>query len=290
MNIDQVANLIKRDLELAITDLTVNGSNQNKQGDYFSTGLEAKTSLIRSSTLINYVHEFVKHEMIRNKIKPETIFPPLGYSKPELKVTGMFKQKDQDICAKPIDIEPERTLINWGPMVNSGIYCNLGQKLSEQILSINVRSQLSSLAKNADTLFERMFAETLNLHEIYPRMVLGEVYLIPVYEYDDTAMKSNRVAFKRTQTNLEKYINFFHFLSGRDNVDVEKHKYERCALVIIDFNRPTAKVYNNTKELKADGLVSQNYDKELQDISTVNFISDLLKIYRDRFNSISFLN
>ena len=44
---------------------------------------------------------------------------------------------------------------------------------------------MSSLAKNADTLFERIFAKSLNLHMRYPNIVLGEVYLIPVYEYDD---------------------------------------------------------------------------------------------------------
>ncbi|GAA0430458.1 hypothetical protein GCM10008983_03600 [Lentibacillus halophilus] len=279
MNIHQAANLIQQDMEMAITNLTVNGSRQNGKGDTFNNGLEAKTSLIRKSTLINYIHEFVKHEMVDNNIRSETIFPPLGQTKPELKVTGMFKQKDQDICAKPTNIGAEKTLVNWGPMVHSNLYCADGPNLSEQILSVNVRSQLSSLAKNTDTLFERMFAEALNLHITYPKMVLGEIYIIPVYEYDETAMKHNRVAFKQSQTDLEKYINFFHFLSGRDDIDEDKHKYERCALVIIDFSRPHAKVYKTTQELKEDGLVRQTYDTELADISTDNFISELIDIH-----------
>lgn len=280
---------MKRDLELAITELTVNGSKQNKSGRDFKNGLDAKTSLIRSSSLINHVHEFVKHEMIQNNIDSETIYPPIGHTRSELKITGMFKQKDQDVCAKPTDIVAERTLINWGPMDDSNLYCNYGSNLSEQILSINVRSQLSSLAKNADTLFERMFAESLNLHETYPKMVLGEVYVIPVNEYDDSAMKENKVAFKSAQTNLEKYINFFHFLSGRDDITKDKHKYERCALVIIDFNRPKAKVYKSTQELKNDGLIRDTYDKELGDISTGKFMEDLLKVYFERFNNKSFI-
>ena len=60
-----------------------------------------------------------------------------------------------------------------------------GEEYSKNTLVINVRSQMSSLAKNSDTLFERTFAEAMNLHMQYPDIVLGEVYLIPINEYDD---------------------------------------------------------------------------------------------------------
>ena len=52
---------------------------------------------------------------------------------------------------------------------------------------------MSSLAKNSDTLFERTFAEAQNLHMRYPDIVLGEVYLIPVHEYDDDMVKRGTV-------------------------------------------------------------------------------------------------
>lgn len=287
MDIQTAADSIKRDLELAITNQIVNGTNSNKKGEVFRNGLEAKQSLIRASTLINYVHEFVKHELVRHNIKPTCIHPPLSRTKPELKITGMYKQKDQDVCVMPSNLSPEEAEVSWGPMIDSGLYCTYGEKLSEQIISINLRSQLSSIAKNSDTLFERTFAETLNLHDIYPRMVLGDVYVIPVYEYDDDAMKRNKVAFKKKHTNLEKYINFFYYLSSRVNVDDDKHKYERCALVIIDFNHTKAKVYKTTQELKNDGLVSESFNIELEDISTDNFVPDLLNVYDSRFGNKS---
>lgn len=34
-------------------------------------------------------------------------------------------------------------------------------------------------------MYERTFAESLNLHLRCPSMVLGEFYMIPVYSYDD---------------------------------------------------------------------------------------------------------
>ena len=52
-----------------------------------------------------------------------------------------------------------------------------GADFSEKILSINVRSQMSSVAKNFDTIFERTFAEAYNLHNRLNKMVLGEVFL-----------------------------------------------------------------------------------------------------------------
>lgn len=287
MNIQDTANCIKRDLELAITERKVNGKTTNKDGEPFANGLKAKESLIRSSTLINHVHEYIKHELIRGGINPATIFPPLNHSKPELKITGMYKQKNQDVCVKPLNIPTEKVEVNWGPMIDSGLHCQYGQKLSEQIISINIRSQMSSLGKNSDTLFERTFAEALNLHHVYPRMVLGEVYVIPVYEYNDDDMKKNKVSFKKKKTDLEKYIKFFHYLSGRMSMDDDNHKYERCALVIVDFNGEKAKVYNTTDELKKDRLVKKNFNIELSDISSKYFVGDLLAIYERRFNNDS---
>lgn len=287
MNIKDAANYIKRDMELAITQRMVNGKTMNAKGEIFQNGLEAKTSLIRSSTLINHVHEYVKHELVREGINPATIFPPLNQSKPELKITGMYKQKDQDVCVKPLNIPTEKVEVNWGPMIDSGLHCHYGQKLSEQIISINIRSQMSSLAKNTDTLFERTFAETLNLHDVYPRMVLGEVYVIPVYEYNDADMKLNKISYKKNQTNLEKYIKFFHYLSARASIDDDKHKYERCALVIVDFSGEEAKVYNSTAELKVNNLVKEEFNLELADISSEYFVRDLLAVYQQRFNNDS---
>lgn len=286
MRIEEVANSIKKDLELAITQRLVDGSTSNKKGKEYSDGAEAKTSLIRSSALINHVHEFVKHELVRCGVDRSAIYPPINSKNPEIKLTGMFKRKNQDVCVLPRDVEMEKTEINWGPMLDSDLYCEYGSKYTEKVLSINVRSQLSSLAKNSDTLFERMFAETLNLHELYPRLVMGEVYVIPVYEYDDRAMKNDQVAFKNNPTDIEKYIKFFNYLSGRDGQDLNenKQKYERCALVIIDFRGSEAKVYNTTTELIEDGLVSKNFKVELDNISITSFADDILDIYTNRFS------
>ena len=167
-NFQEAINNFKKILEKTIAT----GTNEGKDcGD----GLKAKESLIRSSKLINLIHEAIKKDLIAYGIEKGRIFPPCDAQSPELKIAGFLKQKDQDVCVIPKTIQKTKRLITWGPLATENISDPYGQDFSEKTLVINVRSQISSLAKNADTLFERTFAEPMNLHLIYPKMVLGDV-------------------------------------------------------------------------------------------------------------------
>lgn len=277
MNIEQCMLKIKKEIERCIT----NAKNKDKE---FSNGSLAKQSLIRSSRLIGYLHECVKQELINNKVKPENIFPPLNNSKPEIKITGFLKQKNQDVTVIPTNVKKKETIVDWGPLKHENVRDLLGIDYTSNCLVINVRSQLSSLAKNADTLFERTFAESMNLHTIYKNIVLGEVYLIPVYEYDEDAAKKNLVSFSNKRTNIEKYISFFSAINNRINDDDDEYKYEKCCLLVVDFSKNKPVIYNTTLELKRDGLISEDFDLELYDISFINFTKDILKKYEEKFN------
>ena len=190
-------------------------------------GVKGKESMIRSSQLINLIHDAVKYELIQHGVSANQICPRLGETKPEVKLAGFLKQKDQDVCVVPRNVRKSPLTIDWGPMAFQRKYDPYGFEYSNNTLVINVRSQMSSLAKNSDTLFERTFAEAQNLHMRYPDMVLGEVYLIPINEYDDEAVKENEVAFKQHQTDVEKYISFFDSINGRQ-LNEPDYMYERC--------------------------------------------------------------
>ena len=271
-----LASSVKNEIESSITTATFGDKT-------YENGQKAKEALIRSQKLINYVHEFVKRDLIQNGIDPELIYPPVGNTKPELKLAGFLKQKDQDVCVIPKGISKKRRKIDWGPLAFEDVYDEYGHDFTEQTLIINIRSQLSSLAKNADTLFERNFAEAMNLHSIYGKAVLGEVYMIPVYEYDDAVMKKNKIEFKTKRTNIEKYISFFTALNNRKDVKKDEFKYERVALLIIDFSKKNPIIYTKTSELKASGLVKSNFNLELEDVSITNFSKDLIDVYDSRF-------
>lgn len=248
-----------------------------------SGGTKGKESMIRSSGLINLIHDAVKKGFIEAGVKPANIFPHFGAANPELKMAGFLKQKNQDVCIVPSNIRKVPTKINWGPMAFENKTDDYGFEYSTNTLVINVRSQMSSLAKNSDTLFERTFAEAQNLHMRYPEIVLGEVYLIPVHEYDDDLVKRNTVGFKSRQTNVEKYISFFSSINNRATGG-EDYAYERCALLIVDFNRPHPYLFRNSAELKQAGYISQNFGVEYAALNFHDFFQDILQIYSSRYS------
>lgn len=247
-------------------------------------GVKGKESIIRSSALINLIHDAVKYELIQNGIAPLQIYPHLGETKPEMKIAGFLKQKDQDVCVAPKNIDRVKRRISWGPLANENVTDIYGEEYTRNTLIINVRSQMSSISKNTDTLFERTFAEALNLHMMYRDAVLGEVYLIPVYEYDEATMNERRITFKSHQTNVAKYISFFSAINGRKNPEDELYKYERCTLLIVDFKHKQPVLYRSTSQLIEAGLLPKEFPLSMETLSFDTFSKDILASYAQRFD------
>jgi len=263
MDVSKTLSIIKRDYEETIKTTEFNGKR-------YSNGLRAKEALIRSQKIINYLHELVKVELIKQKINPKKIWPRIGQSKPEIKIQGFLKAKNQDICVIPEDVRIDKNRITE-------------VEKTERVITINVRSQLSSLAKNVDTLFERTFAEALNIHLKHPKQCLGEVYLIPTHEYDDVPMINNRIVFKRA-SRIEEYIKMFQSINGRIDDEGNEYKYERVCLLIVDFRQDPPKLYSRKEELIIDGLIASNSDVTMKNLTIKDFAKDLLEVYNNRFN------
>ncbi|NTW89752.1 MAG: restriction endonuclease [Candidatus Moranbacteria bacterium] len=263
MNIQPILCQIKNDFERTITTSTFNGKR-------YANGNKAKEALIRSQKIINLIHEFIKEDFISCGIPDNFVYPPVGSSKPEIKVKGFLKSKNQDVTIVP----------NPGLLESS----NQNDQLNEKILCVNIRSQLSSLSKNIDTLYERTFAEALNLHLSYPKQCLGEVYLIPTHEYDDKAMLYGRVSFK-SASKIEDYIRMFQAINNRRNTTEDGYKYERVCLLIVDFRPANPKMYGTISELKKDGLLPVSSTASLEKLTTKNFAKDLLAVYTKRFGA-----
>ena len=271
ISLQEAVNRIKSSIETAI----------------ISGGTTAKNNLIRSQQPIKLLHEVVKSELIRHGINEQRINPPLGESAGELKLAGFFKHKDQDICVVPNNVQrtPE-TLYSEGILY--GKKDVFGYDFTEKTLSINVRSQLSSSAKNFDTLYERTFAEALNLHLRCPQMVLGELYMIAVNEYDSNYANNEQVMYRNIsniKTYIQKYLLSFNAINCRENIASNHFKYERVCLLIVDFSRDSPKIYHTNEELCADGLLSNDSIASIERLSFPNFISDLLRTYTDRFGT-----
>ena len=250
-------------------------------------GTTAKNNLIRSSAPINLIHEAVKHSLIVNDVSPKYIRPGVDETSGELPLYGFLKKKNQDIAVIPKDIKPkaERVVLGQTDM--------FGHDFTSKVLSINVRSQLSSAAKNFDTLYERTFAEASNLHGRCPSMVLGEVYMIAIREYDITASDNNIVKFKPLDSNIskhvEKYLLYFEMLNRRGSAQGQDHKYERVSLVLVDFSTETPKIYNSKEELVKDGLLKPQSEATIEHLTFDTLVPSLLQTYQERYGMPSFI-
>lgn len=247
-----------------------------------TAGESGKAAMIRSSRPIQNIHEAVKADLIRHGIDPPRIFPPLGTTKPELEIAGFIKKKAQDICVTPKGKSPKEETLKEGLLREASDY--YGKDYTERIISINVRSQISSLPKNFDTLYERAIAEAQNLHVRCPRMCLGEVYMIAVPEYDSDAIKRKKVKFIDRDGTVEKYIKSFQAINGRDDTTREEYKYETACLLIVDFTAKEPKIYSTDEELKASGLLANDSDASIRELAWPRFTSSLLATYSSRFD------
>ncbi|MGC9069518.1 MAG: hypothetical protein ACP5IZ_11195 [Thermoprotei archaeon] len=215
------------------------------------------TELIRSQKLIGMLHEFAIQEL-RKRFPSQWIYR----DKP---VYGYPKTKTQDILIQP----PQ----------NSGQNLSIGP-----IATINVRSQLSSIEKNYDTLFERLFAEALNLHNRFPYLVLGYLYLLPKIGYDEKAAKNREVKFAE-RYNMEKYIQSFFSIANRQSPNDSPWKYERITLLIVDFEQDPPVILDSMNDFLKEGLVRENFANlfSFEQLSIQNFFDEIHKIAVQRY-------
>jgi len=274
INLQRAVNEIKESIEKAIKTAGTNGKN----------------NLIRSQKPIKLLHEVVKSELIRNNVNQSLLSPKLFESKGELGLAGFFKKKNQDVSVVSNSLVKEEELLNFQGILY-GTKDSYGLNYTQQTLTINVRSQLSSSAKNFDTLYERTFAEALNLHLRCPKMVLGEFYMISVNEICSTSANNNAVLYKKPKNvskHIEKYLLSFGAVNGRNSVTGDYYKYERVCLLIVDFSKAIPKIYNTDEELIADNLLPKDTIASIEKLSFPNFITDLLETYSERFGTGKF--
>lgn len=245
-------------------------------------GRKGITSAIRSSIPILNLHEAVKYEFVKIGISPERIFPPLGARNPELKLAGSLKQKYQDICIKPELLAPQEAILTEGLL--KGVVDEFGEDFTEKIISINIRSQISSLQKNFDTLFERTFSESQNLHERCPKMCLGEVYMIAIPEYDDRYFEQKTISFKKPRREVvEQYIRSFLSINERQAPQRNFYQYERVCLLIVNFSQGLPVIYDSDQSLIDAGLLAADSDLSIATLTWNSFAESLMSKWKERF-------
>lgn len=250
---DELVNIldgIKTDFESAIEDPDDNPSY----------------SLIRSEDLIGRVHTYIIDQLEDNGVNPQNIQEDTHPNDTSATVYGFPKTKSQDILVHSYEEN--------GPIVGPR-------------MAINVRSQLSSIGKNFDTIFERIYAESLNLHNRFPYLPLGYFFLLPKRGYDSSA-KQNNVVERSEKFDVQKFISSYSSLSGRESPEDEKWKYEAMCLLIVDFEQSPPQIMDNIDDFVEQEIVTPEfaeiYGSEV--ISVENFFEKLLSDYKTRYSQI----
>ncbi|MYL17309.1 hypothetical protein GLW36_11740 [Halorubrum terrestre] len=213
-------------------------------------------SMIRSQELIGRIHSFIIDQLENNGIEESRIHE-------DEVVYGYPKSKSQDILVH--DFDSRRPVV--GPHI-----------------SINVRSQLSSIGKNYDTIYERIFAESTSLHNRFPYLPLGYFFLLPKRGYDSDAKNDNRIE-RSEEYDIEKYIDSFASISGREDPNDNVWKYEAICLLIVDFSQDPPMIMDNIDYYVEEGIVSADFAETYGSkiISVDDFFDKLIRDYKRRY-------
>ena len=264
--------------------LVANGNNGN----------EALTRFTRSELHILPIHEVVKSSIGEILDVPHLIYPEAGtihvpIKSNELKVPMYGQPKNQDVTI--VFTEQER---GEG---NEGLYWNNDRtrvdiedvEVASRCITVGVRSTLRSIANNINTLTERTGAEALLQRAIrgMEKSVKGEVYILAAREYNKVSAANQTLQWNNHGV-IEQYIQNFLGMSNRPTFREEDQydwhdnvRYERAALIVVDFSQEPPLFYRNLRQMFDDELVTeefynqyhQGYDGEL---SPVNFAEDLV--------------
>lgn len=109
--------------------------------------------------------------------------------------------------------------------------------------------------------------------------------MIAVPEYSSEGFKKNETVFLDRAGTVEKYVKSFQAVNNRKDPSEEDYKYEQVCLLIVDFSSDIPKIYNSDDELKEAGLLSEDTDASISELTWDTFTTSLLNEYQTRFGS-----
>ena len=199
---------------------------------------------IRSQRFIKRLHHEIAEE-IKTRIKPRATRQGVKVIE-EVLVYGSHKTKDVDIGV----VHPTA-----GPL-----------------MLVGVRSQMSSVGKNALTYYQDIVGECISLQDRYPLSTFGYAYLHPL-----TALKTHAsgtfASFNGPDLTSTRWAKMYDAISGRDgrNYGSTHGIYDQFAYLVVDF-RPTQ------PKLRDDIIAGQTQ----LDLSITTFVDRLIDTFNKR--------
>lgn len=194
------------------------------------------SAAVRSQSFIQTLHEYLEEDC-RSRLSQRAVNKGIRVQR-EAKLYGSHKAKDVDIAI----LDPDN-----GPLI-----------------TIGVRSQMSSVGKNVLTYYQDIVGECISLQERFPMTTMGYVYLHPRVE---------PIADKKVP-NHARYAQMYANIGQRDD-RLYKHmlgSYDEFAYMVVDFSDPDLRVCDDIVQHAVPGI----------DMSITTFVSRLIATFERR--------
>jgi hypothetical protein len=97
------------------------------------------------------------------------------------------------------------------------------------LMMIGVRSQMSSVAKNALTYYEEIIGECISLQDRFPMSVIGYIYLMPIHPI--------KTGLEHETIDHSRYSQLYDAIAGREGQAYKDIRgiFDQFAYMVVDF-------------------------------------------------------
>jgi len=201
---------------------------------------EDPVKAVRGQGMINKLHEFSILELKRLGISERKVT-----IKSEGIIFGTHKPKKVDVVV----IHPQA-----GPLI-----------------AISIRSQMSSIDKNFSNYYEGIIGDVISLHNRYPDLVVGEIYMLP----KETIIKDKSGRRRIEPHDLRRKEELFKRITNRKNGSDPPDRYEHLAFLAVDFIKEPPEVLDIPEDQSM--RIENFYDKLLATYQERNPFLDILE-------------
>jgi len=170
-------------------------------------------------------------------------------------------------------VEVVEEVLVYGSHKNKDVDIGVVHPTAGPLMLVGVRSQMSSIGKNALTYYQDIVGECISLQDRYPLSTFGYVYLHPwtsvISSSDGTVFDS----FDGPELDALRWAKMYDAISGRTGRDfgTVKGVYDEFAYLVVDF-RPESPVL-------MDDLIRDHVEL---DLSIRTFVNRLVRTFNRR--------
>lgn len=203
---------------------------------------------VRSQGFIKMLHRYIADDL-RSRLTDEARRQGVEV-KEEAKIFGSHKPKDADVAV----IHPDNGVL----------------------MSIGVRSQMSSVGQNVLEYYQGIIGECISLQDRFPMAVYGYAYLHPVLSKKSARRKGQKVIVDEHPDHL-RYARMYGAISGRDGTQYKDIRgiYDHFAYLVVDFDATPL------PEIK-DDLVQKAVPLDERDMQISTFVDRLVATFKKR--------